>query len=355
MDIGSRNGWTATDTGSAHRIVEEHDGSARLASMFWAWLGRLDEHIGTPAPDTVGQTRGARFHVQWWVDPSGQFFAAQVMDATACGTWEVFHVPASTGKAVAGRSLCMGTAQALAVLDAMWGEVFEELLGEAAPSTRHPAFVELVAAGTSPAGVVSVQDDQARIARLQSDVAYWTHLAKTLDKASSARGGTYTPAVTLPPAHEPAVPPAQARQWALKDIAEWAQLNADRIIIQPRAISATKRSPYESPALLYQCLELLATEYTQVKTGKADRHAFKDKADAMGIDFRGSVDPSVAGELGDMYFVRVGGRRRFLDQHLAKGNSRDLRFCLRIYFCWDPDQQRVIVGHLPSHLPNSLT
>lgn len=71
-----------------------------------------------------------------------------------------------------------------------------------------------------------------------------------------------------------------------------------------RAISATKRSTFEQPALLYECLELLANEYTQVKTGKADRNAFRDKARSIGIDFGGSVDPSVAGEMGELYFVR---------------------------------------------------
>ena len=123
----------------------------------------------------------------------------------------------------------------------------------------------------------------------------------------------------------------------------------------PRAIAATKRSTFEQPALLFECLELLATEYTQVKTGKADRFAFKNKAESLGLDFGGSVEPSVAGEMGDLYFVRWHGRRQFLDQHLCKGNARDPRFCMRIYFFYDEDTQKVIVGHMPSHLPTSTS
>ena len=127
----------------------------------------------------------------------------------------------------------------------------------------------------------------------------------------------------------------------------------DRITILPRAISATKRSPYENAAFLYDCLELLATEYTQVKTGAADRFAFKEKADAMGLDYGGSVDPTRAGERGDQYFIRWRGRRRFLDQHITKGSARDPRFCLRIYFTFDEDEQKVVVGSMPAHLDTS--
>ena len=55
------------------------------------------------------------------------------------------------------------------------------------------------------------------------------------------------------------------------------------------------------------------------------------------------------------YFIRLGGRRRFLDQHLGKGSARDPRYCMRIYFCWDEDTNRVVIGHMPSHLPTSYT
>lgn len=59
-------------------------------------------------------------------------------------------------------------------------------------------------------------------------------------------------------------------------------------------------------------------------------------------------------KLGDPYFIRLGGRR-FLDTHLGKGSARDptVRPTLRIYFCWDEDKRRVVIGHMPSHLPTS--
>lgn len=37
---------------------------------------------------------------------------------------------------------------------------------------------------------------------------------------------------------------------------------------------------------------------------------------------------------------------------LLRGGSstKDNRYCLRIYFFWDDSRQKVVVGHLPSHL-----
>jgi hypothetical protein len=73
-----------------------------------------------------------------------------------------------------------------------------------------------------------------------------------------------------------------------------------------------------------------------------------------GCGLRGSAGMSVAGAEGDSYFVNWSGRRRFLDLHITRGGGRDQRYCMRIYFFWDADSQKVVVGHLPSHLNNSL-
>lgn len=346
---------TGCRRGEVCGVDSTHPHYPALARAFWDKLAVLDPQLRAPAADSIGSMTGDRLHVQWWCDTTGKWFAAQVMDAAALGAWEVFLVPGSAGQPLAGRRLCMGDASASEVLDELWLEVFAASLSHSHPSARHPTFTELVAAGSNPAGITAVRDESALLARLQSDVEYWKHLAKSLSKATDAPESTYAPAPAFSAPVAQSAATESPRQWELKDIAEWAQANQDRIIIMPRAISATKRSTFGQPALLYECLELLANEYTQVKTGKADRHAFRDKARSLGVDFGGSVEPSVAGEMGELYFVRWGGRRRFLDQHLVKGNARDPRFCMRIYFCWAEDHQRVIVGHMPSHLPTSYT
>ena len=133
-----------------------------VAASFWAWLGQQDHHIRPPAPDTIGSMCGDRLRVQWWTDPTGAWFAAQVVDMTARSLWEVFLVPARSGQPVAGRRLCMGDASAIELLDTLWLEVFAPLVGTQVVEARYPAFGELVAAGCNPSGVTTVRDDAAK-------------------------------------------------------------------------------------------------------------------------------------------------------------------------------------------------
>ena len=79
-----------------------------ISESFWSSLGKLDSILTAPAPDTIGSMSGERLHVQWWCDPTGQWFAAQVMDSASAGVWEVFLVPGRTGAPFAGKRLCMG-------------------------------------------------------------------------------------------------------------------------------------------------------------------------------------------------------------------------------------------------------
>ena len=62
-----------------------------------------------------------------------------------------------------------------------------------------------------------------------------------------------------------------------------------------------------------------------------------------------------AGQEGNEYYVAYQGRRILMARHLKKGNSRDERYCLRIYFFWDDEDEQVVVGSLPGHLDTRNT
>lgn len=81
--------------GEVFSLKGEHQ---TVAASFWAWLGQQDHHIRPPAPDTIGSIWGNRLHVEWWTDPTGAWFAAQVVDLTLRGLWEVFLVPSRSGQ-----------------------------------------------------------------------------------------------------------------------------------------------------------------------------------------------------------------------------------------------------------------
>lgn len=141
----------------------------------------------------------------------------------------------------------------------------------------------------------------------------------------------------------------------LRDLVDWSVENEANIVVLPRARSGAKKSLYRDPGLIFVALALLAGPYRDHRLGLISRSEFEAKMLPTGLRLEFSVAPSVAGEQGDAYFVAWAGRRRFLDSHLLKGGGRDERYCLRIYFFWDEESKRVVVGDLPRHLSNSLS
>ena len=82
---------------------------------------------------------------------------------------------------------------------------------------------------------------------------------------------------------------------------------------------------------------------------------FENAASALAVEVSPTGDQATLMQWREQYEVLWGGKRRFLECHLKRGNSREPRNCLRIYFFWDEDDELIVVGHLPSHLTNEQT
>lgn len=332
---------------------------ATLATDLWNHLRLLDPILQQPEANSVGSCRGDRFQLQWWTASDAQHFALQALDTHLSQQWEAFYVPLTEQHSVAGLRTTWAappTSSQHCPLGSLWEGVFRPRLRPVTSDIRHPSFIDIVATAANSAGIAVVRDDHAQIDQLRSDVQYWSGLAKAQEK--SVRRETAMRRYGPPGSTGSAPAPTEvqdSREWKLRDIDVWAAENDERIIILPRAISATKRSSYDDPKVLYQALELLANEFTQMKLGKLDRSAFTQRALETGVELRASVTPAIASSFGEQYFVRWGGSRRLLDQHLTKGVSRDPRYCLRIYFFFDEAAGKVVVGSMPSHLDTGAT
>jgi len=79
----------------------------------------------------------------------------------------------------------------------------------------------------------------------------------------------------------------------------------------------------------------------------------------LGVEEGPSVSDSTLGKFDQQYEVayQIGYRsKQVLERHIKGGsNARDPRYCMRIYFFWDDERQKVVVGHLPSHLDTLST
>jgi len=326
-----------------------------LATALWNALSATDQSLPVVPQEGVGEARGHHMHVKWARSTTEPFFVCEVVDARSHQVWEA-------GVADIGRP------QPMAFWRCTSGELIEpptpwqaairsagQIVAHTPPNP--PTFLTMLAAFLANSPPVLVED-RSSIALLQDDLAYWRDLA--MSQARLIRRSTADAAERLEAAlaarglsADKAPKQAEPRRWALRDLDEWAAINSARIVVLPRAIAAAKRSEYLKPEIVYAGLELLAGTYRAVKKGELDRHVLKAEVDALGFLIGGSVDPSVAGELGEEYFVRWRGRRRFLDQHMGKGSARDERHTMRIYWTWDEDDEVCVVGWLPSHLSTS--
>ncbi len=139
----------------------------------------------------------------------------------------------------------------------------------------------------------------------------------------------------------------------LSSLKEWAEAHlSGSVHLHGRALRGAKESDYEEPALVYQALLLLRDHYVPMRRGSSDAlsNGYAQAMAALGLDEDRSITGTRLGEQGDEYLVQHNGKKRELDRHFRKGNSREARHCFRLYFFWDDEDEQVVVGWLTSHL-----
>jgi hypothetical protein len=138
-------------------------------------------------------------------------------------------------------------------------------------------------------------------------------------------------------------------EWALKHL-------SGRVELLPRALRAASKSVYQDVNLVFDALILLANEYRSMRLGEIDREEFENACARLGVQVSPTGDHARLMQYRSEYEVEwPRGRKQLLDMHLKKGNDRDPRHCLRIYFVWDADSEQVVIGHLTDHLTNDAT
>lgn len=291
---------------------------------------------------------GAHWQLRTLGSPECGFFAAEYLDLLGQDHWEAFLVTVRDGSLRTGwrRRSALHRDEPEPWLELVLGLDLQE---EVTPLVE-PGLLSLAGALLGQ-GMLSVTHQHVgREAAIRDEAAGYKELA--IRQAPIIRSLR----AALAGKRDAAQEGAGAEAWtSLEALPAWADANIDRVVILPRALAEAKKASYENPERVHQALELLATTYTGVKANTVRREALKEGAQQLGLFIGGSVDPSRAGMEGHEYFVNYGGRRRFLDQHLGRGTSRDPRYAMRIYFFFDDESSRVVVGWLPTHLSNSLS
>ena len=124
-----------------------------------------------------------------------------------------------------------------------------------------------------------------------------------------------------------------------------------------KARRIARKSVHGDIPFIAKCIAVLAKEYRDVRMlGDAhSRREYDQRLRELGV----TVGPTGAAlenrRTADLYTATWERKCYSLDSHLQGSNSRDKRVGLRIYFAWLPEQCTVLIGHLPTHLPNSLS
>lgn len=109
---------------------------------------------------------------------------------------------------------------------------------------------------------------------------------------------------------------------------------------------------------MYDTLKMMRDYYVPMRRsgGSDKRNSYDERLAELGLENEKCFSQeNKAKKFGGTCFVHYQGQKRELDRHLKGGNSRDERHGFRLYFFWDPETSRVIVGHLPGHLKNDST
>lgn len=309
-------------------------------------------------PDGISSVQSSKQLLDIAIDRGRRFLAARKVTAVDGNlfSFELFHVVPEDGAPRLGLLLPEDTPP-----NSMSGsDLVNTVLAQVThtEASRLPRYTELSTLLLSN-GSVQLQSlsQQDEVAHLKSDLMHQSALLEDTERELKRQRDKYQALVALPSSSTRSLVAAVEKESFddLDRVADWAKANEKEIVVLPRALQGVKKSIYFRPELVCKGLEVLAGAYRRMRVNEATADDFQKALEEHGFKLEGSVSPSIAGSLGETYFVKWQGRREFLDLHLLKGGGRDERYCLRIYFFWDAESSRVVVGDMPAHLPNSLS
>lgn len=142
----------------------------------------------------------------------------------------------------------------------------------------------------------------------------------------------------------------------LASFGEWAERNlSPGLWFAPKALKVAERGQYREPTEIGEALYMLDELFVPMKRepGAGRRETFDARMVELGIEDTPCFTQRNDIQRFPAYAVTYRGARHWCDWHLKCGGGTDPRQMFRIYYCWHEEDQVVLIGHLPSHLPNN--
>ena len=132
-----------------------------------------------------------------------------------------------------------------------------------------------------------------------------------------------------------------------------------KLVIHEKAIKAAKVSPFNDIPFAYKALEYLVRYFIPMKQRAPDDDSpFQAEITALeelGLEREPVGDALKNHRYKQSYRRLYEGKTIWLDDHLKWGKGFDPATLFRLYFHYHEASGKVIVGHMTTHLPNSLS
>ena len=144
-----------------------------------------------------------------------------------------------------------------------------------------------------------------------------------------------------------------------EDLENWARENlSGDVELHEKAIKAARESDFKDTKLVYDSLLMMRDLYVPMRRqgGIEKKNTFEQRLAELGLENTPCfAQENKAKNFGGAYFVRYQGSTREMDWHLKGSNSRDGRLAFRMYYFWDAETARVVIGYFPGHLKNDIS
>lgn len=144
------------------------------------------------------------------------------------------------------------------------------------------------------------------------------------------------------------------------ELEEWVEIYGEgKLVLHAKAAKAARASPFKDIPLAYKAMEYLVRYYIPMRTrSEDDTEVYQSNVQALAELGLEESDVGTADEIRRYkkeYERLYDGKTVTLDRHLKRGVGFGGEHQFRLYFHYDQEQAKVLVGHFPTHLTNRLS
>ena len=140
---------------------------------------------------------------------------------------------------------------------------------------------------------------------------------------------------------------------------ERATSECQELVILPSAVESAKDSPFGRPADVWEALNELnevAREWSQRKRSSGNGGDLRQHLTSRGLGRRCAmhISKTTKSKHGNRYKFEYKNQKQFFEPHITLG-SGDANSCASIHFILDEELEKIVIGHVGRHLPNTKT